>query len=198
MKIDVFQGGVIAHTLYGERLLSRPPSPALQDLMDIKPKLCNEVSGRLTCGNTPLNFNGTLAMGVCADDIAHLYEAQGAHPPEVVVRPYEILHDVPLSYYDGAKSSYQPTPHTAPAVLMKYACGMPVGLVTQGELCGVVAELMDNTAPHEGLAITNLWSDARLTKEVPYLPYMHVYNQDQRLCLLEDEAQAIAEREENY
>ena len=43
----------------------------------------------------------------------------------------------------------------------------------------------------EGLSITNIWSDARLTEEVPYLPYMHIYNEDPQTHLLEDQAHVM-------
>lgn len=157
------------------RYLSRVPSPEMQAIERIEPAIFQESRGG-RCYRTPGNFVGALLVHEYQEKFAQIFENRGVAIPSVVIKPIEVLPDIPIYYYETKAQTYQPSHLTAPKVLIKYASGFTSGVVIQGPLAGLLLERREDTHDlHEGMYVGRVFNDDTDVHraERPYTPLQY-------------------------
>lgn len=167
-----------------ERWAPRSPSIEIQLLKMSEPRLYDAEPGRL-CISSSKNFCGTLFYALFQESFLHdlrsksyLSEHDFTAPDELAL-PFRLLRDVPLSFYEPARTRYIPANKTAPLVLFKQAIGTEAGVILQGTMAGTILDKKDDLPdPSHGMIINRVWNDELIHEHsLPYSPRYIVFKQ---------------------
>lgn len=160
------------------RTLSRPLTPEMAAIAQYEPGIFKIERG-LICHNSPTNFIGALLVALNKPVNERLLRNSGVNIPHRIQQPFDLLENVPLTYYDEAAEDYKPTGQVAEQVLYKGICGLDVGVVISGPLSGLILDTQDGTNPLDALCINRVWNDSIASqKDLPYKPIVEITQPD--------------------
>src|SRR5258708_19757501 len=160
--------------------IHQSPSPELRDLSKRYKDLI-WYSGRL-CGNSPLNFIGSGILADLRDEFRKQFSAEEHPLPDAFEWPIIHLKDIPVQFCVEKKREFIDVKDDkgnvvgVPHVLFKQGCGKTAGLVTEGNLAGLLLDTKSlgnafityKPEDLDAMTISRLCNNMALTQSSPY------------------------------
>lgn len=153
--------------VFNNRVMSRPPSAHMLGLHDLKGNIFDRHTTSV-CSLSPGYFIGSLLLLKYKQQVVDGYASHGLAPPTDLLQPVRSIYDVPLFIYNRDVEVSESLGLSAPHVLLKRASGGNKGLIMEGDLAGLILNLVTKAAnPQEGMIVGKVWNNELMERISP-------------------------------